>query len=256
MSTLLQPDWGFDPEETGLDPDYDPRFPDSDGQPMAENTEQYAWIVLIKENLEIWFATWPNVFIAADLFWYPVESERIQAYAPDTMVVFGRPKGRRGSYKQWREDNLPPQVVFEIESPGNTRRELQKKFEFYQTYGVEEYYLYRPDQEQPQKARLQGWIRRGSGLTSIDPIHNWISPRLGIRFEKPEGEELRLYRPDGEPFLSSVELAEQAQQERQRAQQERQRVQQIERQLHQEQQRAQRLAEQLRALGVDPDSLS
>ena len=35
------------------------------------------------------------------------------------MVVFGRPKGRRGSYRQWEEDNIPPQVVFEILSPGN-----------------------------------------------------------------------------------------------------------------------------------------
>ncbi len=26
-------------------------YPDSDGQPIADNTEQYKWIVLIKENL-------------------------------------------------------------------------------------------------------------------------------------------------------------------------------------------------------------
>jgi hypothetical protein len=30
-------------------------FPDSDGKPMADNTEQYRWIVIIKENLEILF---------------------------------------------------------------------------------------------------------------------------------------------------------------------------------------------------------
>ncbi|MBN3922825.1 MAG: Uma2 family endonuclease, partial [Nostoc sp. NMS4] len=27
-------------------------YPESDGQPMADNTEQFAWIVKIKENLE------------------------------------------------------------------------------------------------------------------------------------------------------------------------------------------------------------
>ena len=27
-------------------------YPDSDGQPMADNTLQFRWIVLIKENLE------------------------------------------------------------------------------------------------------------------------------------------------------------------------------------------------------------
>jgi hypothetical protein len=38
-------------------------YPDSDGNPMSDNTEQYRWIVIIKENLEIIFAEDPNVFI-------------------------------------------------------------------------------------------------------------------------------------------------------------------------------------------------
>ena len=33
-------------------------YPDSDGNPMSDNTKQYEWIVKIKENLEILFA--PN----------------------------------------------------------------------------------------------------------------------------------------------------------------------------------------------------
>lgn len=48
-------------------------YPESDGQPMADNTKQFRWIVTIKENLEILFANQPDVFIAGDLFWYPVE---------------------------------------------------------------------------------------------------------------------------------------------------------------------------------------
>jgi Uma2 family endonuclease len=62
-------------------------FPDSDGKPMADNTEQFRWIVLIKENLEILFADEPNVFVAGDLLWYPVKSRLISPVAPDTMVV-------------------------------------------------------------------------------------------------------------------------------------------------------------------------
>ncbi len=99
-----------------IDPDIE--YPDSDGKPMADNTEQYEWIVKIKENLEILFANSPNVFIAGYLLWYPVQDKKITGpVAPDVMVVFGRPKGRRGSYKQWQEDNIAPQVVFEILSP-------------------------------------------------------------------------------------------------------------------------------------------
>ncbi|MEN9280327.1 MAG: hypothetical protein Q6I77_05865, partial [Gloeomargarita sp. DG_1_4_bins_134] len=81
-------------------------YPDSDGQPMADNTLQFRWIVLIKENLECLFAHDANVFVAGDLLWYPVEGHPEIRVAPDVMVVFGRPKGERGSYRQWEEDNI------------------------------------------------------------------------------------------------------------------------------------------------------
>ncbi|HIK30118.1 MAG TPA: hypothetical protein IGS17_15195 [Oscillatoriales cyanobacterium M59_W2019_021] len=42
-------------------------YPEDDGNSMSENTEQYQWLVLIKENLEIWFASVANVFVAGDL---------------------------------------------------------------------------------------------------------------------------------------------------------------------------------------------
>ena len=94
-------------------------YPDSDEQPMADNTEQFELIVWIKENFELLFANDPNVFVAGDLLWYPVEGNNLLRQAPDVMIAFGRPKGYRGSYQQWLEDNIPPQVVFEIWSPGN-----------------------------------------------------------------------------------------------------------------------------------------
>ena len=81
-------------------------YPDSDGQPMADNTKQFRWIVVIKENLELLFADNPDVFVAGDLLWYPVEGDNKICQAPDTMVVFGRPKGDRGSYQQWKENNI------------------------------------------------------------------------------------------------------------------------------------------------------
>jgi DNA-binding transcriptional MerR regulator len=42
------------------------------------------------------------------------------------------------------------------------------------------------------------------------------------------GEELQLYRPDGEPFFSFAEINQMLEQERQRAEQERQRAEQSE----------------------------
>ncbi len=186
-------------------------YPDSDGKPMSDNTKQFRWIVVIKENLEWLFADAPNVFVAGDFLWYPVEGDNKVRQAPDAMVVFGRPKGDRGSYQQWKEEHIAPQVVFEVLSPGNTRAEMNRKLLFYDRYGVEEYYLYDPDTN-----ALSGWQRAEGFLDLIEVMADWVSPRLGIRFD-PSGDELQIIRPDGKPFLSYVEIAQQVEQEHQRA---------------------------------------
>lgn len=120
-------------------------YPESDGQPMSDNTKQFRWIATIKEGLEWLFQDDPNVFVAGDLLWYPTQGNNVTRAAPDAMVAFGRPKGDRGSYQQWKEGNIAPQVVFEVRLPGNSQTELDKKLVFYDRYGVEEYYLYDPD---------------------------------------------------------------------------------------------------------------
>jgi Uncharacterized protein conserved in cyanobacteria len=209
-------------------------YPESDGKPMADNTKQFRWIVIIKQNLDQIYANDPNVFVAGDLFWYPVEGRNTIVQAPDVMIALDRPKGDRPSYKQWQENGIPPQVVFEILSPCNSQTDMEKKLLFYDRYGVEEYYIYDPDRNQ-----FKGWLRREMGLDVIEEINGWVSPRLGIRFDL-SGEELQIYRPDNNPFLSYQEVSEQLAQERQRSDQEYQRA-------EQERQRAenaqQRLAE-------------
>jgi Uma2 family endonuclease len=192
-------------------------YPDSDGQPMADNTKQFNWIVRIKENLEILFGSNPEVFVAGDLLWYPVEGSNTIRRAPDAMVAFGRPKGDRGSYRQWEEGGIAPQVVFEILSPGNRFGELLAKFQFYDRYGVEEYYIYDPD-----KIELSGWCRQAGELAEIPDMQGWISPRLGIRFDL--GEELQIFFPDGQPFLSFLEISQQAELAQQRADEEKHRA--------------------------------
>jgi Uma2 family endonuclease len=188
-------------------------YPESDGQPMADNTKQFELIVLIKKNLDLLFDNHPNVFVAGDLLWYPIEGDNLTRKAPDVMVVFGRPKGNRGSYLQWREDNIPPQVVFEILSPSNSAKEMIAKYKFYERYGVEEYYLYDPD-----TGELTGWLRSADELAEIEQMIGWVSPRLSIRFEMSDGE-LQIYRPDGQQFLSYVELAQKQEQAEARAEQ-------------------------------------
>lgn len=216
-------------------------YPESDGRPMADNTLQFQWIVTIEGGIDALFRDDPNVFVAGDLLWYPVEGRPNISTAPDVLVVFGRPKGHRGSYLQWREDGIPPQVVFEIISPSNTWAEMIRKYQFYDRYGVEEYYVYDPD-----RLEISGWLRREGGLEEIEQMRGWTSPRLGVRFDIDlETRELALFGPNGQQFATYVELAEQRDQAQQRAEA-------AQRQAEQERERVERLATQLRALGIEP----
>ncbi len=209
-------------------------YPESDGLPMADNTKQFRWIVTIQGGLDAVFRDDPHVFVAGNLLWYPVEGNNLIRTAPDIFVVFGRPKGDRGSYLQWLEANIAPQVIFEIYSPGNRPGQLLGKFKFFEKYGVEEYYLY-----DPEDGDLSGWIRSNSELTEIPEMNGWISPRLKVRFELVDGD-LRLYGPDNKKFETYLELVQQ----REKAQQEKELT----------QQRAERLAAQLKAMGIEPEA--
>ncbi len=202
-------------------------YPDGDGQPMSDNTLQFQWIMTLQGGLDALFRDDPNVFVAGDLLWYPVEGDNTIRAAPDVMVAFGRPKGYRGSYKQWEEDGIAPQVVFEVLSPSNRVGDMADKLQFYDRYEVEEYYLF-----DPEKTDLDGWVRRGENLVRLEKADGWTSPRLGARFDLSSGD-LQVFGPDGRPFVTYVEVFEQLERERQRAE---------------------RLAAQLRALGVEPTS--
>ena len=133
--------------------------------------------------------------------------------APDVMVVFGRPKRDRGSYMQWEEDGIAPQVVFEVLSPGNRAGAMERKFQFYERHGVEEYYIYDPD-----RGDLVGW-RRADEYWKRSP--KWPASRVpGSKSASSQATDQTTSRssaPDGEPFLTYAELVKQRNADRQRA---------------------------------------
>ena len=98
--------------------------------------------------------------------------------------------------------------------------------QFYDRYGVEEYYIY-----DPEKNDLHGLHRLENRLNIIEDINNWTSPRLQIKFALTQNS-LEIYRPDGQNFLTTLELNQL---------------------LNQERQRAERLFSQLKALGDEPN---
>jgi Uma2 family endonuclease len=228
-------------------------YPDSDGKPRWDNTKQARWILKLYGNLSALFFKRADVFVAYDLLWYPVEGDPTIRSAPDVLAAFGRPKGDRGSYKQFEEDGVPVTVAFEVLSPNTTPREMADKLSFYTTYGVEEYYVYGPDAN-----RLQVYVRQGTELRRVHAVDGFVSPRLGIRFilTKPE---MTVHGPDGRRFITFEELEEQRVQAQRQADEAKnrtadaeKRVADAEKRATQARERAQRLAEQLRALGVEP----
>ena len=259
---------------------FDPRFPDSDGRPMADNQTQYKWMVTIAEGLDDLFRDRPDVLVACDLLWYFDRSDARRCIAPDVFVAFGRPKAPRHSYKEWLEGHAP-QVVFEIHSPSNREGVMRRKLRTYDERGVEEYYYYFPEGE---SGRFDGWLRGPGGLEPIAMTDGWTSPRLGVTFETPpEDDALVLRRPDGEAFqhvqdimkdrrlaLRAAEIERRrrkeaearaldadlaACEERERAEAERLRREQSDRVARAANERAERLAAMLREMGVEPDQL-
>ena len=218
-------------------------YPDSDGEPIADNTLQFEWIATLKGNLDLIFRDNPDVFVAGDHLIYPVEGEPGVRQAPDVYVAFGRPKGHRGSYKVFDEDNIFPQVIFEVWSPGNRFSQMEDKRDFYARYGAEEYYIVYPDQPE----YFEGWRRDGDRLVRVSDMNGHVSPRLGIRFQMNRGA-IAVFWPNDRPFLSYVELGTLQEETEARADAERTRA-------DAERQKAERLSARLRELGVDPDGV-
>jgi Uma2 family endonuclease len=204
-------------------------YPDADGEPMADNSVQYRWIAILKWSAEAQYAADMTVFVAGDHLIYPVEGDVKIRQAPDVYVAYGRPKRDRGSYKVFEEGGVFPQVVVEVWSPNNRFDQMRKKFDFYEKYGAEEYYIVYPD----FPSFAEGWRRDGDRLVEIADLNGWVSPRLGWRFQLDTGE-LTVFGPDGRKLRDPAEIARERDAERARAE---------------------RLAAKLRELGIDPDAV-
>ncbi len=190
-------------------------YPVDNGEPLSNDTEHLRWITFLKNGLEDWFADRTDVFVAADLLWYPVEGRPDISKAPDVMVSMGRPAGDRSSYKQWEERGHPPDVVFEFISKSNTAGELMEKLEFYSEMGCHEFFVY-----DYRRKRLNCFRRTGeAGLVSVAPGDDgsFVSVVLGMVFGLDGRGQLWVRRPDGKLVESQRETARRAEAEAARA---------------------------------------
>ena len=213
-------------------------YPVDNGEPFANDTEHFRWINFLKDGLDKWFHGREDVFVAADLLWYPIEGRPDISKAPDVMVVLNHPAGSRSSYLQWQENGRPPNVVFVFISKVSTAAELLEKQDFYSDMGCDEFFLY-----DYHRGILRAYSRGAHGLNQVsaNPDGTWSSPLLGMTFGLDGSGQLWVRRPDGRLMESVQEVYSRAEAEAQRAQA--------------EAERAERLAAKLRELGIDPSSV-
>ena len=158
------------------------------------------------------------------------------------------------SYLVWRFGK-PPEVVIEIVSH-KIGDELGNKLKIYEQMRVSYYIIYDPNQQLGQQVFRIHEIR---GMRYSETPETWLE-QVGLGLTLWEGEFegrqdvwLRWCYQDGNVLPTGDELAEQ---ERSEKEQQQQRAEQAEHRAEQAEQRAQLLAEQMRSLGIDPDTLT
>jgi hypothetical protein len=209
-------------------------YPSSDGEPVAETYVHFYALLVTLEVLRQ-YLTGRQATVLANQFLYYAQGFPKLRVAPDVMVIFDVAPGGRDNYKIWEEGQVPS-VIFELTSEGTREQDKIFKKTLYEQLGVQEYWLFDPKGEWIA-GQLQGYRLRGD---LYEPITDGRSEPLQLRLQ-PEGELLTFYREDtGEKLLAPEELAQALVQAQSQAEQERQ--------------RADRLAAQLRALGVDPEA--
>ncbi|MBX3012260.1 MAG: Uma2 family endonuclease [Caldilineaceae bacterium] len=181
-------------------------------------------------------------------------------YVPDVLVSLGVTlptdvwQKEHRSYFIW-EYGKPPDIVVEIVS-NRVGGELSRKRSGYARLGITYYLVFDPEQ-QLTKQRLYVFELRGGAYVELEQpwlpavglgVALWQGPYMGL-----EAEWLRWCDIDGTLLPTGDEAAASARREateaQARAEQERERA-------EQERERAERLAAKLRALGIDPTSVS
>jgi Uma2 family endonuclease len=209
-------------------------LPDSDDTPV-DNELQDLIPGLLKATLAM---AWPermDWFFGVDMGIYYDPDE--PAIVPDGFLSLGVERfydeNLRPSYVLWEEEKLPV-LVLEVVSQ-NYRGEYTTKKAKYANLGVLYYIVYHPTRR--RKPRLEGYKLVNGEYQTLEGNPIWLAEvGLGIGMERGtyqgiNREWLYWYNQQGERLLTPEEQAKQAQQ------------------------RAELLAERLRAMGVDPDSV-
>lgn len=228
-------------------------------EPEMESSLHYLQLLLLVTSLEWLWRDKNDFFIGANLTIYfsRQQLKNRDFRGPDFFLVKDTEKRSRNSWVVWEEDGRYPDLIIELlsDSTANVDRTLKKNL-YQSRFHTPEYFWF-----SPETLEFVGFELVGNQYQEIIPNpQGWRwSQVLGLYLGIHE-DKLRYFTAVGDLVPTPEEAAFVAQQQAQQAQAEAQQAQakanDTELLLEQERQRSQRLAEQLRLLGIEPDNLA
>jgi Uma2 family endonuclease len=230
-------------------------LPDSDETPVDNELQELIPGLLKAILLILWSERMDWLFgIDMGVYYDPDEPPIV----PDGFLSLGIERfydeELRPSYVLW-DENVVPILALEIVSQ-NYRKEYSDKLNKYEELGVLYYVIYSPRRRRKPRLEVHKLVNGKYELQAGNPV--WLAEiGLGIGCERGNycgltREWLYWYDESGNRYPTPEEQIKQAQK---RAELAEQNAQAAVRRAQEEARRAQQLAEQLRALGIDPDTL-
>ena len=199
------------------------KYPDSDGEPLAETDAQFIPLTYAVSALRIFFADVQDVYAGGNMLLYYILNDPTASVAPDVFVVLGAHGNHpRRSWIISREGGIAPAFVLEVASESTWRHDATRKRDIYARMGVVEYWRFDPEgahypvpligerlvngEYQPIEVGTDadGILRGHSDVLGLD-----LCVRQGIEeFEGRTLLELRLYDPAAGEWLRSHQESE------------------------------------------------
>ena len=190
------------------------KYPDSDGEPLAETKIQAIAIVDSFSALENYFAERSDVYIGIDQFLYYILNDPTRSVAPDVFAVFGAHGSHpRPSWIVSREGGAVPAFVLEVASEGTWRNDATRKRDIYARMGVAEYWRFDPGGSYYPVPLIGERLVNGeyepiAVETDADGILRGHSAVLGLDLCVRAELQLRLYDPAAGEWLRTPKESE------------------------------------------------
>ncbi|MEO0535657.1 MAG: Uma2 family endonuclease [Cyanobacteria bacterium P01_A01_bin.123] len=199
-------------------------------EPPMETDAHLRQMLLLISGLDWLWQDRDDFFTSGNLTIYfsPKQIKSQDFRGPDFFIVLGTEKRSRKSWVVWEEDGKYPNLIVEILSESTAQVDRGTKKQLYQdTFRTPEYFWFDPD-----TLEFAGFLLVGGtyeAMTANEAGQIWsrqLNLYLGIH-----NAQLRFFDPQGQLVPTPEEAA------------------------HQAQQRSERLAQKLRELGVNPDTV-